>query len=1254
MEQDFRRRFLETRTQLDLINIIFSPFNTRQYTPEEFSNLGLNRSSPAELLVDFILKTAGIDSYANDYYDYIGAVQLAKDINFLKNRLNLMTVEYLISIISNPSNGNFFPGVNINALQMASKDQLIDIILKAPGAFIDNNIIADYRHLYQIQDFDKLFALRAQDPTYNPTRWKPKPHQVDHINRLYSGLVDPNTPRCVMDASPTGKGKTIANTLCALALKTRFLLIFCPKKVAPKWDDALRGLGLFNYRISNYSGILGNSRSKDTKRWARYRPDPSGNPKKIVDNNWIQITKTMEQGKYEERFDWSFLPDQEPDSNLGGCTVIWDEAQNVKGKTSKIGLAFEQFIDYLKKERRKYVRGILLTGTAMEKIEDLPYMLYALGYIPLRQPSLQKAFILKDLLPNFATYLGPGIWKPEFEQLVPNAKLILFIRYVAGRQNRFSQIPDSVSFLLSKLKLISAPAMEETNTYTKNVVVPNFKSLMGSDYTPELDALKDKEKLLAYLRHLSTLNDPRYPKEDILPIIDFIFENPIIFQAIKIEPQDMELFIAINREIQETLLDMLQQGDKKDMLGRIQRTMSQLEELKLTPFTRFGRKILDTPLPGGAKGSLVISMLRNNSVRHFAWRFEAILTLEELTKQNLPLEQVLAVKNSVIQVILTEYQNYNQSEQYARQANAKFQIKSTFTQYSTEQLQALSFEDLLFEYTKWHKYLDVNKFEYVCVFVGDFGNPNPTDFDLESADEKDWIKESKKIEDWQGIEALKLFQESKRRVLVTNMYIAREGIDLHDISEGGMHPRGALISPGIIARFFLQMIGRFVREGQTSNSLRIAGFIDNISGMISWEKKFMDKLSEKVKYIQALHEGEISLDILENIDLSGESIIREILNEMKLERTYRMQDVAPSGGEDIFGDQPALVTSGGRNSLGSSFAPQSGPVEQFLQRVFSRNPAQIAQARKQLEVNTAVATATASTSTTTIQPGQPIQNSTLKIANPDQLLVASNDMFLLFDTTQNDESVLPKIISAITEFKLNARYYMRLDTNAIRGVIIYRPGFLVDGLIQEDLIVKVATVTKLGVDRKEYKPGELNVPGFNPKLKIPKVSVIFENATSIVVTPRYPIELVFPVGLFGSSLQGSSVDGLTIRFMGIIPRIILSFYAIKSIALFQYPDIFESFGLNDVNKIVPTIDKRFLITSFIKNGKYTLLCDREIIRNFPVALSAVQAFVNDMASKLLFQDYKEEDNDMASVTISPKYHETMNKLIGRKPEDRSE
>ena len=166
------------------------------------------------------------------------------------------------------------------------------------------------------------------------------------------------------------------------------------------------------------------------------------------------------------------------------------------------------------------------------------------------------------------------------------------------------------------------------------------------------------------------------------------------------------------------------------------------------------------------------------------------------------------------------------------------------------------------------------------------------------------------------------------------------------------------------------------------------------------------------------------------------------------------------------------------------------------------------------------------------------------------------------------------------------------------------------------------------------------------------MNVVFESATSILVTPKYPVSTLFPLALLGSSLQGSSVDNLTIRLAGTTPRIILSYYAVKAIAVLQYPEIYERFLPIDNNGVLPTLDKRFRIATYTRDGAYFIFSDREMVSNLPIVLGVVQSAVTDLAENRVFENYTVEENDMASVTVAPKYQAMITKLLGREPEKR--
>lgn len=615
---------------------------------------------------------------------------------FLVDRLRRLSKANLISIIRDPRNDGVMAQFKSRNLEGMIEAQLIEIILGVPQRHIDNNVYPDYRHQkYEAPAFDRLYALAMQskqnrlqqlqtmtkeqmiavmgmpangpvfssdeineaygktreqlvaaflkypeitltgnpnDRSYDPEYWKPKPNQIDHIKTLSDGLQDPvNEARCVWDGSETGKGKTITTILILMACKIRNVVIVCPDAVMKKWHDALRPLGLFEYRLCTYAGIKGTEKNR-SEQWAKYKPDPL----KLTyseDLPWIKITKISgKKGIHSDNYDWSYLPNTDPQTGLGGCCVVWDEVQNAKNAT-KTGACFNNFVSYLHAEKEKYLRGIYLSGTVMEKIEDLPYMMNALNYIPVSSKGELNSFIRTELGTNFRRWMSDDWNSEEHGKIVDgNTKLLLFLRIVAKRQKKFSQIPDALPYVVYKLGYIPHPYSEYMHEFIATVLVPNFRDMMGSAWTPELEALPGDKKLLRLLSLMA--NEPRFASYGIAEVVERTFDNPISFQGLQVRNEDLGQFMRINRELEAMLMEVVRGNKKFDggVLGQIQRTLSELEVLKLTPFTELARKALMTKLPTGAEGSVVISMLRNASCRHFAWRLEAILMVEEVKK----------------------------------------------------------------------------------------------------------------------------------------------------------------------------------------------------------------------------------------------------------------------------------------------------------------------------------------------------------------------------------------------------------------------------------------------------------------------------------------------------------------------------------------------------------------------------------------------------------------------------------------------
>lgn len=1235
------------------------------------------------------------------------------DAEFLRNRLQSMSKEDLIAIITSAQNKAVFGDIHRRTLDPQSKESLVNYVLARPNAHLGNNLASDYRHEGEARVFRQLKQmandsylrrkaaveaatddqLRAvilssvnsaiygylqgplsapelnamtreqlirlilknprtsltghpNDTSVNPNMWVARPHQTEHIQRLIDGLKDPrNEARGAWDGSETGAGKTPSAILTAIGLEVRYILIICPDSVIAKWHKALKDLGLFEYKICTYAGII-NARGKGDERWARYKPNPE-RLDIIEDMEWLRIRKTGLQGINSLAYDWSALPGTDPQYGLGGCLVIWDEVHNAKGK-SKTGVCFNSFTKYLHAEPNKYVRALYLSGTVMEKTEDLPYIMFALGYIAQPTPAAQNAFIRNELGDRFRLNLGED-YSPAYDNIQEGkTKLMLYLRLVAMRQKKFSQIPDPLNFLAYRLRLITAPTTEKLNQFIEQVMMPNFRQLMADDWRAEMDVLPPKIKYLRLLDHLS--KDPRYATVDIQSVLAATFDNPITFQGLEVKDEDIAEFIRINKEIEVMLLEVIRGNKRLDsgILGQIQKTLSELEVLKLAPFTELARRALTTNLGNGVKGSVVISMLRNSSVRYFAWRMEAIMFIEMLKAQNPTVEMLTNLRIRATVEIMKSYTEYLAKEKLAIASEQALQIKKTFKRYSREELMAMSLEDLITEYNKWIIYLDVERFEHVAVFVANFGNPKPTEFDLESPDENDWIKEGKTLSRFLKEEMKEVFQTNQRRVFITNIMISREGIDLHDISEGGLHPRTGIISPGIVARYLIQMLGRFVREGQTSESIRIVGYINDVKGIPSWEAKFMEKLSAKVKDLQILHKGEISLDILENIDRDGKSILAEIIEDMKEER--RVGGRRRATRQDDEAEVPV-----------ATFQPGGAPTQPIRTVVPPVVPGGLLAPAVQMPTGlTDYFQKTLGTKKSAViqvkSPGS-LVGSTTQEAESDTLIMKVNDTHLFFDLSDRREPlfVSRQIIDVLRRLKLPEIYYREVArdsmTNTPPGVIIFRPGFVLSYLSQTQMLAEVEEATRLRVLRQDVEAKALDVYGLLPPIEVQRLMVVFESPNSILVGPGYPIESLLPLDLLQANLitlerREKGVLGLR----GSVGAVMMAYYTIRTIVFFGAPEIFKSFLVQDPNNVLPAIENKFKLLNYLQNGQYVIIASRESMKLMGIMLSSVKSLMAPLMAKQVIDNYVEyPDRDIASIIVLPAYQATFTTILDNQP-----
>lgn len=1252
MDDIFRKRRLESLSKNQLINVILDPRNSQyfiNYNRRDLENMTI------PVLVGLVLKfpNAHIDNNIladfrhekhKQAFNKLVAI-LYTQYEQRKALLETFSINQLVSIITDFNNKTSFFNFKLEdfidslkpkypKFENTDTGRLANVALKI-SLPTGNDLLDQFLEALRL----KLLNMIIKHPeaevngkaSYDPFFWKPLPNQYDHIERLIKGLSDPtNEHRTALDASGTGKGKTPSGILTGFGLKVRYVLVICPDSVVIKWHRAFEPMGVFDYRIATYAGIKGTTR--DPVQWAKHKPNPN-KLSESEDLEWLRVTKTGKKGKHSKQYDWSFLPDEDQ-YGLGGVLVIWDEAQNAKNQDTEIGECFNSFINYLHREPSKYIRCLMQSGSLIEHTEDLAFLMKAYGYINNATSAELGKFMRERLVPNFKVLMGEE-WSPQAEALSNEEKLMKFIRVTVGSQNRFSQIPEPIPYIIYLLGYIPQPNIELKNEFRDKKLIPQFREYIGEEnWEPLFDSLVEPEHLLrAWLGVLA--RNPKYAKFHIQDVLDKTFENPITFQPIRLRSEDMTLFRRLNRDI-GVLLHKIATGEIKmnqGGLGAIQKALSALEVLKLTPYTALAKSILNTPYENGAKASVTIAMTRNASVRYFAWRLEAFLYIQELENRSYP---NLTIKNATLQAektrmineILQEYEKYAVEEAALIKGNQNLKVKSSFEKYSEVDLRTMSLEDVAFEHNKWIKYLYVATFQYVCIYVGDFGN-TPSNYDPDSPDPEDWIKEPKPMNRDLKDKMKDYFQTNQRRVFITNIQSAKEGIDLHDTSEEGMHPRAAIISPGIVARYLVQMLGRFVRTGQTSNAVRIIGFIDDTEDVISWEAKFMVRLNKKIKAIELLHTGESSLDIEENIEENGGSLIEQVITDMKMGKEFKLVE-------------PEVTNLASSNQIeGRTSEPVNKIDLGAVQNYFTKNYAGMKKSPSE---------------TLTINPPQndlleninaPMPNLNKIVLN--KLFIKMNNTHIFFDTSQNEnpDAVNASIVRGLILSKVDPKYYKIVVDGDIIGVVIFRPGLVATNISQPEMIKIITSSTGLEIEVDKVEEKGLDYLKFSPSVEATGMVIVIDSPTEFRVFPRYIIEASFPKILLIENLVIEPIDENVIRFKGTPQRIRTAYFALMALAKLEKVKGLTDFKLYDPNNVLAT--SPYVISNMVKDGKYYLIGHKEMIKLMAAILVSIPSTQKAMFNKEVFGPLVEGDNNYATIEVKPEYRDLISTILGTEP-----
>tara|TARA_R110002072_G_scaffold45565_4_gene126768 strand:- start:64097 stop:67885 length:3789 start_codon:yes stop_codon:yes gene_type:complete len=1168
MDQNFLRSRLALLSKKEIINEMKHPRNSQVFLNYNWSSVdGMTK----EQLIEII---AGNPAYRPDSNYMADLAHAPRKVNF--NRLkeairnvwkeriryiNSLTHEQVFQFLIAPASYQWLTDQAKKNLSTMSRDDMIELALSRPEMAMDP---------------------AGNERSWNPDYWKPKRHQVEHYQTLAQGLMSPlNSAQFVLDGSIPGRGKTITTILAAIELGVANIQVICPGPVVPKWIMALEPLGLFNARVSTYEGIKGTS-TKLKVMWAKYKPDPR-NPSYNIDNDWVQITKSGKKGNKGSQYDFSFLPEL-GENGTGGTLVVWDEVHRAKAtNTSQNNEMFNQFVRYLKDlnspapldperyrgnlSKRKYVRSIALTGSMIEKIEDMPYILNALGYIDFPSGPHANKFINGTLKLNFRRHIGSD-WKPWYNNITDaNKMLLVYFRIVGRRKKIFSQIPDPIDYVLYRTEYTSSPYPEDRNDFINRVLVPNFRQIMGTSWCEEMNTYDRNSRLIAFLGHLN--RDPKFKDLEIQKVIDSIFENAVTFQALKLRQEDIEAFKRINREI-GNMLELLAAGliSTGSVLGQIQTALTQLEVFKLAPFTEVARHALGLELPNGARPSVVISMLRNGSVRQFAWKLEAVLEVFELQKLNLTEIQIHELRQNWITAILDMMERQNSRNDYFRQNDEPLTLYSSFQQYSVQELSAMNMEDLCTEFIRWTYFLNVDKFQHVCIFVGEFG-VGASSLDMDSTDEYKHIKDSKSLTSAQKLEAKRLFKDNTRRVFITNPNISAEGIDLHDVSLGGMHPRVMLMSPGIIANRMLQMSKRVAREEQTSESFTIMGYVDNISGNASWEARMMTKLEEKANQIQLLHTSEITVNVPggSNNERETSSFLEALKADMIAGRLAEL-DKANPGVKDM-----GIV----KRTLYENLSGQNR-----TKHISAGGPCTFASASEYLATAKVIPTKSAQSgsSPSPFSTAQPINNNLPSLGGANlfpgsnsaakptmNLLESVNYACLLFDTEKLKlngglDRMKKDFITVMESLKMTPQFYM-FDDRPYRqelkpGVLIFRRALFVRSVEPSVLKMKLEQGMNTTIVLNTAQDRDFGHLRFIPELTIPKFIIGFYNNDSVMFAPPYPAKERISQDLYNLGFEIKPYKPGIMLITGDKNNIAIMFYAL----VFIYREAVSGMYLN--------------------------------------------------------------------------------------------
>jgi len=289
-----------------------------------------------------------------------------------------------------------------------------------------------------------------------------------------------------------------------------------------------------------------------------------------------------------------------------------------------------------------------------------------------------------------------------------------------------------------------------------------------------------------------------------------------------------------------------------------------------------------------------------------------------------------------------------------------------------------------------------------------------------------------------------------------------------------------------------------------------------------------------------------------------------------------------------------------------------------------------------------------------IQPKATLTKVTLS-----KIIIRNNDNYFFFDTQYNENpgNIDSRIMRVLAQNGVNNKYYIQVAPLANNksntgknknGVLIFRPGLVVDGISQPDLVKDIVDATALEPEIDVVGENDLDFFGFKPEIgEVIKVAIMFDSPTEMKVTPKTPLQSKFPQSLLTESLTMDTSDQNSLIFKGTAPRIIAAYYAIRAIIKLEAVALFnQNITVIDPNKVLA--GNKYLLANVVFDGVYVIMADKEEVLLIDSILKTVPALQPEIDAGKIFGTY-DESNNFARIVVNNPYQSILNIIIGFEP-----